>query len=78
MREPESAAAIGQLRTRFGDERPPLVEATEHRQRVSAVSTDAGVERRSLPLLVQPREQLGDRGRAVETRAAAPLDELVG
>ncbi len=49
MREPESAAAIGQLRTRFGEDRPPLIEATEHRQRVSPVSTDAGVERGSLP-----------------------------
>src|SRR5207245_10919068 len=31
-REPDSAAAIGELRARLGEDRTPLVEAAEHRQ----------------------------------------------
>ena len=63
--EPDSAAAIGELRARFGDDRPRLVEATEHRQGDCPVSAEDWVQRRSLALLVQPGEQLRDRGRTV-------------
>ena len=73
--ERDPAAAIGQLRTHFGEDRSRLLEATEHRQSVSAESLELLAPGRLLPLLIQPGEQLRDRGRAEQTSRAAPAEE---
>src|SRR5262249_4407085 len=54
-----------------------LVEATEHRQRPASVHAKRDVPRSSCLLLLEPLEQLRDRGRAEVTTLGAGLKELV-
>ena len=56
--EQDSPAALRQLRTRLGDDRPCLVEATDHRQRSGPVCTEEVVAPVSWLVLIEPGEQL--------------------
>src|SRR4029077_18224639 len=66
-REQTSSTTIGQLRAHVGEERARLVEATEHRQRSGPVHAERDVSTLSCLRLVEPREQLRDRGCAEVT-----------
>src|SRR6266542_3871936 len=57
-REHDSPAALGLLRTGFGEDRARLVETTEHRQRPGPVRTEQEIPPCAWLVLVEPREHI--------------------